>query len=92
VTTWADGFRWRRRASRRRPCPSQIPTFPPPATGEERSRSTSLIEPGRPFEYVIDLRATSNVFKAGHRIRLDVTSSSFPRCDHDQNTGHKHPP
>lgn len=45
------------------------------------------IEPGRAYEYVIDLWATSNLFKAGHRIRLDVTSSSFPRWDRNPNTG-----
>ena len=48
----------------------------------------SLIEPGKPYEYEIDLWATSNVFKQGHRIRLDVTSSNFPRWDRNPNTGH----
>lgn len=47
----------------------------------------SLIEPGRPVEYHIDLWATSNLFRAGHRIRLDITSSSFPRWDRNPNTG-----
>lgn len=47
-----------------------------------------LIEPGTAYEYEIDLWATSNVFKAGHRIRLDVTSSNFPRWDRNPNTGH----
>ena len=49
----------------------------------------SLIEPGRAYEYEIDLWSTSNVFKAGHRIRLDVTSSNFPRWDRNPNTGHE---
>jgi putative CocE/NonD family hydrolase len=49
----------------------------------------SLIEPGRAYEYEIDLWATSNVFRAGHRIRLDVTSSNFPRWDRNPNTGHE---
>ena len=49
----------------------------------------SLIEPGSAYEYEIDLWATSNVFKAGHRIRLDVTSSNFPRWDRNPNTGHE---
>jgi putative CocE/NonD family hydrolase len=48
----------------------------------------ALIEPGNAYEYEIDLWATSNVFKAGHRIRLDVTSSNFPRWDRNPNTGH----
>ena len=48
----------------------------------------SLIEPGKVYEYEIDLWATSNVFKAGHCIRLDITSSNFPRWDRNPNTGH----
>ena len=44
-------------------------------------------EPNQPQELDIDLWATSNVFKAGHRIRVDVTSSSFPRWDRNPNTG-----
>jgi putative CocE/NonD family hydrolase len=48
----------------------------------------SSIEPGQPYLYTIDLWATSNVFKAGHRIRLQITSSNFPRWDRNPNTGH----
>jgi len=48
----------------------------------------SPIEPGRAYEYAIDLWATSNVFQAGHSIRLQVTSSCFPRWDRNPNTGH----
>ena len=48
----------------------------------------SLIEPGKAYEYEIDLWATSNLFKVGHRIRVDITSSSFPRWDRNPNTGH----
>jgi hypothetical protein len=47
----------------------------------------ALIEPGRPYCYTIDLWSTANVFGAGHRIRLHVTSSSFPRWDRNLNTG-----
>jgi uncharacterized protein len=47
----------------------------------------SPIEPGRAYAYQIDLWATSNVFRAGHRIRVQVTSSSFPRWDRNPNTG-----
>jgi uncharacterized protein len=53
-----------------------------------RGEAPSLIEPGKAYEYEIDLWATSNVFKAGHRIRLDVTSSNFPRWDRNPDTGH----
>ena len=43
-----------------------------------RERAEPL-EPGKVETYAIDLGATSNVFKAGHRIRLYVSSSNFPR-------------
>jgi putative CocE/NonD family hydrolase len=46
-----------------------------------------LIEPGKIYKFVVDLWATSNVFKAGHRIRLYVSSSNFPRFDRNMNTG-----
>jgi uncharacterized protein len=46
------------------------------------------VEPGRPTRYRIDLVATSNVFGSGHRIRLAITSSSFPRFDRNPNSGH----
>ncbi|MBX5450720.1 CocE/NonD family hydrolase [Thermogemmatispora sp.] len=52
-----------------------------------RGGEPMLIEPGKAYEYVIDLWATSNLFKAGHRIRLDITSSNFPRWDRNPNTG-----
>jgi putative CocE/NonD family hydrolase len=52
-----------------------------------RGAPEAPIEPGRAYEYRIDLWATSNLFRAGHRIRLDVTSSSFPRWDRNPNTG-----
>jgi putative CocE/NonD family hydrolase len=54
----------------------------------ERGETPGLIEPGTAYPYDIDLWATSNLFQAGHRIRLDVTSSSFPRWDRNPNTGH----
>jgi putative CocE/NonD family hydrolase len=46
-----------------------------------------LLEPGMMYEYTIDLWATSNVFKRGHRIRVDVSSSNFPKYDRNLNTG-----
>jgi putative CocE/NonD family hydrolase len=45
------------------------------------------VEPDRVYEYKIDLVATSNVFLAGHRIRVAITSSSFPRFDRNTGTG-----
>lgn len=47
----------------------------------------SRVEPDRPYRFEIDLWATSNVFLPGHRIRLDITSSCFPRWDRNPNTG-----
>lgn len=46
-----------------------------------------LLEPREAYEYEIDLAATSNAFLPGHRIRVDVTSSSFPRFDRNANSG-----
>jgi putative CocE/NonD family hydrolase len=43
--------------------------------------------PNEPAEHLIDLWATSNLFRAGHRLRLQVTSSSFPRWDRNLNAG-----
>jgi putative CocE/NonD family hydrolase len=48
------------------------------------------VEPGCPYELAIDLKATSNLFRRGHRIRLLLTSSSFPRFD--RNAGTARPP
>ena len=47
----------------------------------------SLITPNEPTSYEIDLWATSNCFKMGHRIRIEVSSSNFPRFDRNSNTG-----
>jgi hypothetical protein len=47
----------------------------------------TMLEPGKAYCYEIDLWATSNVFKAGHRIRLEISSSNFPRFDRNTNTG-----
>ena len=46
-----------------------------------------LMEPGTPYEMTIRLYPTSNVFKRGHRIRIDISSSNFPRFDVNPNTG-----
>ena len=52
-----------------------------------RRAPATLIEPGEVYEYKIDLWATSNLFRKGHRIRLEVSSSNFPRFDRNTNTG-----
>ena len=46
-----------------------------------------LMEPGTIYPITIKLYPTSNVFKKGHRIRVDVSSSNFPRFDVNPNTG-----
>ena len=47
-----------------------------------------LAIPDLPSKYFVSLWHTSVVFKAGHRIRLELTSSNFPRFDRNPNTGH----
>jgi len=47
----------------------------------------TLIEPQTVIEYTIDLLSTSQVFKKGHRIRMEISSSNFPRWDRNPNTG-----
>jgi uncharacterized protein len=44
------------------------------------------LTPGQPYELSIELRPTANVFLPGHRLRVDVTSSDFPRFDRNLNT------
>ncbi|MHC4852943.1 MAG: CocE/NonD family hydrolase, partial [Planctomycetota bacterium] len=46
-----------------------------------------LLEPGKVYEYCLELLPTSNVFKKGHRIRVHLTSSNFPLWDRNPNTG-----
>ncbi|HEX4596141.1 MAG TPA: CocE/NonD family hydrolase, partial [Bryobacteraceae bacterium] len=46
-----------------------------------------LLQPGRPYEFTIEMYPTSLVFKRGHRIRVDISSSNFPRFDVNPNTG-----
>ncbi len=48
---------------------------------------TVWMEPGEVYRLEIDLQATSNYFAPGHRIRLEVSSSNFPRFDRNLNTG-----
>lgn len=49
----------------------------------------TLIKSGQVYRYEIDLWVTSNVFLKGHRIRVEISSSNFPRFDRNPNTGHK---
>lgn len=46
-----------------------------------------LITPNKVYELEIDLFPTANLFQKGHRIRVDISSSNFPRWDVNPNTG-----
>ncbi len=50
-------------------------------------KEEKLMEPGKVYPFTIRLYPTSNVFKKGHRIRVEVSSSNFPRFDVNPNTG-----
>ena len=61
--------------------------------GIKRARFLKSIEhpepivPGKIYEYVILLGETSYVFRQGHQIRLEISSSNFPMFDRNMNTG-----
>jgi uncharacterized protein len=46
-----------------------------------------MLERGKPYEFTIEMYPTSILFRRGHRIRLDISSSNFPRFDVNPNTG-----
>lgn len=71
----ADGI-IRASASASYPAPGVVAVVPP-----------CPIEPDRIYEYSIDLWATAITFLPGHRLRVEITSSSFPRWDRNLNTG-----
>ena len=49
--------------------------------------AASFVTPGDIVQYDIDLWATANVFKKGHSIRVEISSSNFPRFDRNMNSG-----
>jgi uncharacterized protein len=53
----------------------------------ESFRTPTLIVPDQVYRIEIDLYATSNLFQRGHRLRVDIASSSFPAYDVNSNTG-----
>lgn len=53
----------------------------------ENFTNPSLIEPNRVYRYEIDMAVTGNVFREGHAIRVEISSSNFPRFDRNLNTG-----
>ena len=52
-------------------------------------REQNLLTPNKVYEFYVDLWSTSHVFLQGHRIRIEVSSSNFPKYDRNPNTGHK---
>ncbi len=51
------------------------------------TNTSQMMRPGNAYEFKIDMWDTSNVFFAGHRIRVEVSSSNFPRYNRNLNTG-----
>jgi putative CocE/NonD family hydrolase len=54
---------------------------------DEPGFTTELMTPDTPYEFRIDLWSTANLFRAGHRLRVEISSSNFPRYDRNLNTG-----
>ena len=57
------------------------------ASYRDHSETRRLLVPGKIYSIVIRPFDTANVVKKGHRIRLDISSSNFPRFDVNPNTG-----
>jgi putative CocE/NonD family hydrolase len=55
----------------------------------ESNEHPTMMEQGKVYEFTIEMEVTCNLFKQGHRIRLDISSSNFPRNDRNLNTGHR---
>src|SRR6266516_2678812 len=70
--------------------PAGVGRPPPSSTGIHYRTSLTvpeLLEPDVVYELRLDLWATANVFLPGHRSRLEVASSNFPRFGRNSNTG-----
>jgi putative CocE/NonD family hydrolase len=57
------------------------------ASFRESDTQPTPIEPGQIYQYEIDLIATSDVVGPGHQIRVEISSSNFPRFARNLNTG-----
>jgi putative CocE/NonD family hydrolase len=57
------------------------------ARNRTSAQKPELLNPGQPYQFNIDLWATSNLFRKGHRIRLEISSSNFPRFARNLNSG-----
>ena len=58
-----------------------------PYSGRFVNGEPELLEPGRVYRFDIDMWATANRFRAGHRLRVDIASADFPRFDRNANLG-----
>jgi putative CocE/NonD family hydrolase len=52
-------------------------------------KQQNLLTPNQIYEFYVDLWSTSNQFRKGHRIRIEVSSSNFPKYDRNPNTGNR---
>jgi len=57
------------------------------ASYRDDAKLRKLVKPGQVYRLVIRPFDTANLFRKGHRIRLDISSSNFPRFDVNPNTG-----
>lgn len=57
------------------------------ASGRQLGDKRELIDPGKIYEYIITLGNTSQLFRKGQRIRVQISSSNFPMFDRNMNTG-----
>jgi putative CocE/NonD family hydrolase len=53
----------------------------------DSTQQPELMDPGRVYRFEVDLWSTAQSFPSGHRLRVEVTSSDFPRYDRNLNTG-----
>ena len=53
----------------------------------DSQEKANLMNPGQVYKFTIDLWSTSNVFLKGHMLRLEISSTNFPRFDRNLNTG-----
>jgi len=75
IDVWSNGFR-------QRLCDGMVR-----ARFRDGMEHPTLIEPGKIYQYSLDCWNTSQVFKAGHRICVQIASSAFPKFDRNLNTG-----
>ena len=53
----------------------------------ESQEKPTFLNPNQTYKFALDLWSTSNLFRKGHRLRLEISSSNFPRFDRNLNTG-----